>query len=283
MSLRWIKRVLAILAGVIGMSVAIAVTPKSGDFYAHNPGIILDKDFAANGNSFQAHIKLAKSVPFRAVGAIRGGATRSGVWIGGPYVLTTAHSAVIEDSKSSQVTYDPRKYTFTIVIDGREYSYRGVEWIVPHEYVQAARGNTDRWKLGPADMCILRLDRSVSIPGVDPAAVSKQVPAVGDNLTFVGYGRRGLFSTGPNQRRFGAGWNQSPPEPLGFTGRVWRFTSHGWQYTHIVTEDSEGSLEGGASGGDSGGGVFVKRGESYELAGIICFSSQPNDGELPQN
>ena len=150
------------------------------------------------------------------------------------------------------------------------------------------------------DLYLFRVDGRPNVPNVTVASVGAQI---GDAVTMIGRGRnqeatRTLWTVNTSVDPWS--WTESPPasnpNALGFKttptqSMSWgknvidqiEWESDGLDFRTLVTTFNLGSSaiagEGQVVYGDSGGGVFVKQGGRWNLAGIIiaqgAYSGQP--------
>jgi hypothetical protein len=143
-----------------------------------------------------------------------------------------------------------------------------------------------------ADLAVYRI---VGRPDFPEVVLSASPPVAGvDEVTLIGKG----WTREPTLTKWTSSWTESPPGPavyFGFkfgTGGVMRWGANVVEETGVlvtttesllVTFDESGGVlhESQAVSGDSGGAVFVKRGSTWELAGILfarlLFVGQPSD------
>ncbi len=183
--------------------------------------------------------------------------TLSGVYLGNGWVLTAAH--VGEGSlRTGGVTYPAVPgSTITITHDGSEL----------------------------ADLILYRIDPHPALP---PLPIRSSQPVITDAVTMIGNGRdRGSATsfTVPPETEVHYGyewqpngtlrWGTNIVDDVGFDvpliGKTSR--SFGTTFTRNLGDD-----ESQAADGDSGGGVFIKNGGTWELAGIL-FAIGPIEGQ----
>jgi hypothetical protein len=133
----------------------------------------------------------------------------------------------------------------------------------------------------PADALLFELDRTATIPDLPLLPIAKTPPEPGEEVVLVGFGR-GLEKI--------VQWNGAPPGTVGMrwtkdgrkrwgTNRIettgqWH-AQRTWLTRSLVfrfdasSDPSSTPFEAHATTGDSGGGVFVKRDQGWELAGMM--------------
>jgi hypothetical protein len=222
-------------------------------------------------HGFARHWALAKEPQFSCVGAFVDGCTGGGVWIGGNVVLTTAHSVV----DRSTLGYRNREWYKYQIMDGhgKLHEYRVKDFHATTAY-KLSIGNDNYWGRWGADIAVAELDRPIKIPGVSPAVVSFSAPKPGDVLTLVSYGHRGNTLDGTD-KRFGSGFGDNPPRPLGFRVGVRRVDTLDHNINLLFRQGADIDLQGITSSCDSGGGAFQNIGGEWKLMGIICTSQMP--------
>lgn len=242
---------------------------------------ILDSTWKAEGGGrgreaagFGAHLRLAAEPQFRSVLALSGdGETwgeASGTWIGNggghAYILTAAHIYELPAMAGRYVVRGP---------DGKVHRPDRI-WVHPDW-----NGDTDT-RTG-YDLVILRLPAALDGMGPPPVLYAGKGEA-GRLITFVGYGSRGIGSTG-QQDRFYTGSDKAaaqgmadqwvaPAAPLG--------KGDGGNYLGLYLPREDGSVPnpygGGAKpatalagllgSGDSGGSAWMPQGGGWVVVGV---------------
>jgi hypothetical protein len=192
----------------------------------------------------------------------------SGVYLGDGWVISAFHN----------VTVDGNTFVFGPVTFG------GLPYVV--DPTTATRLHTTALTL--ADLAIFRL---TSAPTVLGASLSGTTPTAGSAVRMMGNGQ----DRQPNETYWDANWAEV--DPPGFyagytlagtrtlrwgtntveTGGVVNVTTFGTTQAFRLDFDQV-SGEGMATGGDSGGGVFVKTGGLWNLAGVM-LATLPEPGQ----
>ncbi len=142
-----------------------------------------------------------------------------------------------------------------------------------------------------ADLVLFRLRDDPKLP---PLPLSSTRAAVGEQALLLGFGR-GAGEPLRWRGKPGRYWDQAPPTLRWGRNRVSRVAlrigSHGGYYTetfaHRFDPGPGGNAESQAAQGDSGGAVFLRRGDGWELAGILILiqrhASQPGNSAVAGN
>jgi hypothetical protein len=183
--------------------------------------------------------------------AKRGGTT--GVYLGGGWVITAGHVGAGE-----------------IALGGVSYPPVQGSW-------KPLRGQSP----APPDLGVFRVDPA---PGLPPLEIARRGPGVGEALLLVAcglgrgeriewQGRPGFRWEPVNVRRWGR--NRVAATGLEIPGSGVSTAAFATLFTPGDPEEAQAAL------GDSGGGAFVLRGGSWQLAGIL-FAVENHPGQPPQ-
>lgn len=197
-----------------------------------------------------------------------GSGSGSGVLVGDNWFLTAAHNVY-----SSFVANTPANVRFTV---GGNL-YLGDEIVVHPGYVSGTPTNGN-------DLALVRL--SAPVPNVAPADVSTSGSEIGEEGTFVGFGRTGTGLTGAT---VSSSAKRGGTNVLDITADAF---NPAWS-SNIVLSDFDNpdsaaysswgsatptALEILTATGDSGGGVFVDLGSGPQLVAITSFVLTNADG-----
>ncbi|MEM8735737.1 MAG: trypsin-like serine protease, partial [Planctomycetota bacterium] len=171
---------------------------------------------------------------YESVGIVNNGC--SGTLISPVHVLTAAHCTV---------GVNPQQMSFEV--GGRVYEVESVD--------NHPNYNDNDFGAG-YDIAIMTLKEAVV--GVEPSAINRQTPEVGQVLTLVGFGEGGT-STGGSTNDFG-------------TKRVGETEIDNVTQTHIEWNFDQHS-ESNTAPGDSGGPAFLNQGGQLVIAGITSGGS----------
>ncbi len=266
---KWMAVVVAVLAASVG--------PQAGAV------VILDSTWAADGGragqearGFGSALALAAQPQFAAVLALSGDGRNwgeaSATWIGNDdaghgFLLTSAHIFTVPATPDQYVVRTP---------DGRTAKVDRV-WVHP-------RWNGDTDSRTGHDLAILRLDQAVMGAGAPPVLYAGSQEA-GKVLTFVGYGSRGIGSTG-EQDKFYQGSDKAAAQ-----GRVDQVEPPHWpvaadadagNYLGIYLPREDGRtpnpyggpthpvsrLAGLLGSGDSGGSAWIEFGGQWRVVAV---------------
>lgn len=265
---------------MIGTLLAAAVLMPQRDAGAV---VILDSTWREDGGSkgqetkgFASALALAAQPQFAAVLAFASDGTTwgeaSGTWIGNDdqnraYILTAAHVFELPARTDAYVVRGPNGKILKI----------DKLWLHP-------RWNGDTDTRTGYDIALLRLNGPVTGIGEPPVLYSGKAEA-GKLLTFVGYGSRGIGSTG-QQDRFYSGSDKAAAqgvvdqfEPFDKTASD---SDDAGNYLGVFLPKEDGSLKNPYGGknrpvnrlvgllgsGDSGGSAWIQTGGQWLLAGI---------------
>ena len=174
------------------------------------------------------------------------GRAGDGTLIGPKWVLTAGHVA------QALSTRQPEKRT----VDIGGATYRVAETFVHPNWTE----------MGPNDVGLLRLDRSVS--GVTPVALYRGKNETGQIATLLGHGKAG---TGADRNRV------EDDKARGATSRVDSADSQ-WLYFSFDAPPSGTDLEGAQGPGDSGGPALITIGGKIYIAGVSSAGYDGVDG-----
>ena len=275
MSRRRASRVAMLLAAAIGFALA-AGTARAV--------IVIDETWRAEGGApgqepdgFAAHVALAHQPQFKGLVAFSSDDGEewndcSGTWLGNfggaGYVLTAAHCFKPADGADA----------FLYRTEG-ETVFEGTQvWRHP-------RYNGDGDNRGGYDVALVRLDGPVTDAGPPPLLWAGDL-AVGQRIAFVGFGNRGLGSTGeksifdtPADNKT-AGEN-TLDEVAAPTGRDADDEDSGNWMRVTLRRPSEGGgrLDGLLGSGDSGGSAWMRRDGRWYLVGVNTSGTGDTYGE----
>ncbi|MEY4871549.1 MAG: hypothetical protein RLZZ563_879 [Pseudomonadota bacterium] len=247
--------------------------------------IILDSTWAENGGAegaeaegFDAHIALAEQPQFAAIFGLHNGETYagSGTWIGNDdegygYILTAAHNFGAEPDPASW-TYWSRAGT----------AYQGVE-----VYIHPSYDPNDDSTTG-YDMAIVVLDAPVTDAGPAPKLYAGD-QELGEVLTIVGYGSRGIGSVGEED----AYYDFDVEPPAAARNVVDEVDGENGENNLIVDFDSEEAdsnvmgdanpidpLEGILGSGDSGGSAWIETTSGWAIAATNTWGDDAVYGSI---
>lgn len=234
----------------------------------------MERDWEAGG--FRKHWELAREPQYRCAGFFRAGPQASGVWFYDQYVVTLASAAVGQDGTMREAA----SCEFVVTDgDGAEHAFRGKRWILPQAYLAALKSR-DQANADQLNLAVMELDRKPRVLGAAPAVVGFAPPIKGDWLTFVGYGQRGIMSTGAMAKQFGAGSADEPSRAMACKSQVvgfWDDRRRTWLRTDPGLPSD---LQGAAAPGDEGAGVFGYQEGEWKLIGIVAHGSFLPGGSL---
>ncbi len=171
---------------------------------------------------------------FESVGIVNGGC--SGTLISPSHVLTAAHCTVGQSAAEMSFAVDGTTYAVAAFANHPQY-------------------NDDDFGAG-YDLAIMTLAEPVS--GVQPSAIYRDAPQVGQTLTLVGFGEGGT-STGNPEYDFGnKRVGETPIDRVDELFIEWNFDSHS---------------ESNTAPGDSGGPAFINVDGNYLVAGVTSGGS----------
>jgi hypothetical protein len=249
-----------------------------------NSVVVLDETWSEYGGSeaepssgFGAHIALAKKKDFAAgFGLWDGDAfAASGTWIGNDssgsaYILTSAHNFEPGD--------DASVWTY---VSSTNQEYGGSElWLHPN-YDHTSDQS------GDFDLAIVRLDGSLFDVGPQPL-LYQGASELGGTIVIVGYGSRGLGSTGEQDEFY--------DEPVAAAAMNIVDDVNGECGNHCIMYDFDAShgsangldgspepinkFEGILGSGDSGGGTWLQVGGDWVLVGVNSWGDDSVYGSV---
>lgn len=147
----------------------------------------------------------------------------------------------------------------------------------------------DVQQIGTADLKVFRLNTEIT--GVTPVTLAKSAPVVGNSAVMIGNGATGPkttwdISTSPWTSPGGGaeGYTWSGPNVLRWgTNNVHERDYVSGGTTYFTTDFEAAAGEAAGSLGDSGGAVFIKKGGTWELAGIMLAVGVLEDGVYKNN
>ena len=268
-----------LVAGLLAASLALAVAAGTA-----RAVIILESTWQAEGggpgdepDGFAAHAALAHQPQFRALIAFSNDegeawTSCSGTWLGNfggaGYVLTAAHCFEPGDGANA----------FLYRTEGGTVHEGDQVWRHP-------RYNGNNEKRGGYDVALVRLDGPVTDGGPPPLLWAGDV-AVGQHIVFVGYGNRGLASTGERSVFDEPDANKTAGENVidevaAATGRDHGDADSGNWMSVTLRRPGEGAgrLDGLLGSGDSGGSAWMRRGDAWYLVGVNVSGTGVTYGE----
>ena len=261
----------ALIAG-IGLSAAAGVARAV---------VILESTWAAEGggpgaepDGFAAHTALAYQPQFRSLVAFSGDDGESwkdcsGTWLGNfdgaGYVLTAAHCFEPGDGADA----------FRYRTEGDTVREGAEVWRHP-------RYNGNNEKRGGYDAALVRLDGPVTDAGPPPRLWAGDL-AVGQRIVFLGFGNRGLASTGERPVYDEPNANKTPGENVldEVAGRDRADGDLGNWMSVTLRRPAEGAgrLDGLLGSGDSGGSAWMQRDGRWYLVGVNASGTGVTYGE----
>lgn len=251
------------------LAAGLAIAAATG---AARAVIILETTWQQEGGSaadepegFRAHVALAHQAPFKPLIAMSGDDGQSwtgcsGTWLGNfggvGYVLTAAHCFDPGDSGDA----------FLYRSEGETVHEGTLVWRHP-------RYNGDNERRGGYDAALVRLDGPVTDGGAPPLLWTGDI-AVGQRLVFVGFGNRGLATTGERSAFDEPTDNKTAAEnvvaALGAPARAGTDDDLGNWMSVTLRRPSEGAgrLDGLIGTGDSGGSAWMQRDGRWYLVGV---------------
>jgi hypothetical protein len=271
---------------ILGMSVIVALLVGLAPLPSHGV-IVLDSTWREEGGArgreadgFGAHMRLANQPQFRGLVSLSNdGGTEwgvgSGTWIGNDdshgYILTSAHN------------FDGATIGDILFRTDSGKVLRG-------ERVKIHPGYSVKGDHSGVDVAIVRLVAPVTDGGVAPLLYAGNAEK-GRTLTFVGFGTRGIGSTGEDEERFNKGSGKAAAqgvvdEVVPFRGGSVRMDDPG-NYLSVTLPREDGRVENSLGGarrpvsrlagligtGDSGGSAWLQIGANWVIAGINTSGS----------
>jgi hypothetical protein len=217
-----------------------------------------DRAYHDARDSFEPFYRLGNKPEFLCVG-------RGGIWIGGEWALSCAHSydrSLILKEYRDRYPADMVKGK-SVVIATPDSEER-----IPIEQVYVPKKLTDADSFA-YDLCLIRLAHKPRTRGLQRARISAVTDLLGKRLVVSGYGELGLGSTGKDASRFK---RPHPGMRFGFENVFDKYTNRDAVARFTFDEDGL-PLEGSGSSGDSGTGMFIETDGRWELAAVFAHSS----------
>jgi hypothetical protein len=268
---------------------------------------VADVTYTNSGNNFNSFFSLAQNPEFGAVGLLtmvfgQNTFTGTATWIGGNYILTAGHNVTSGSFTGGDfdASLAASNVTFTLDQGIGGGSFTG------NNIIRNPFWNGDSENYG-YDMAIIELSSFSAPTGVNPFKLYGGDAELGQSLLFMGYGNRGLGSTGENPPVYGAGNEDVPPRKMGAMNVIDQigqnqllidFDNGNSDKNTLLTPATLGTPTGGApsfsyaahqpsseqmftlsgtvyegllGSGDSGGPAFIRINDEWLIAGINAW------------